>query len=189
VFHGAHGAATSPSRAHSDVRSGLPSDQHAEASRKRPRIPALAVETFAATGPSAQLGPGLSSMLTTEFTKVEKPFKPIVVEWERRADLLRERELQKSPQVDPSTRVKGELLEPDVFVRGTVNTTDKGASWNIRLVDAQSAAILGTDYGKADGADQVFKAPAGIASRLVTQLYGSWQKILKDEARAAQSPR
>ena len=135
--------------------------------------PTVAVQRFTATGPHPQLGRGLADMVQGELVNARSgDCEPTVLEWEHRADLQREIALSNSTIADPSARIpSGRLIDPAVFVRGSVTTTSSSTAWSIRLVDARTGDVLGEDTGTAAGA-AIFDAPADIAQRLTDQLCG-----------------
>ena len=139
-------------------------------------MPAVAVERFEGTGPNKHLGPGMTDMLQADLSSVGGDFRPAVVEWERRAELAQEVDLSNSPCADPATRIaKGKWIEPDVFIRGSVDTRKDETTWNLRIDDRKTGEIVGTDRGKAKGTD-ILKATGPIAERLVKQIEAYWRK-------------
>jgi hypothetical protein len=103
--------------------------------------------------------------------------RPRVVEWERRADILREIEFSNSKWADPGTRIaRGQLIEPDVFIEGTVTSTGNGeVSWHIRMIDATTGEVIGVDQGSTLG-PEFFQASGSIAKRLNALLWTWWQR-------------
>ena len=111
--------------------------RHASAAGAANEPPAVAVKSFSATGPEMALGSGLADMIEVDLVQAEGDCKQTVVEWRRRAEVLRELELSKSPYFDPSTGPQpGHWIQPRIFVTGSVATTADSASWQIQLVDA-----------------------------------------------------
>jgi hypothetical protein len=145
-------------------------------------MPAIAVERFTGNGPNAQLGPGLTSMLITSRVGIEEPFKPVLVEWEHRAEMQREIDLSNSPYADPSTRLTKQWIEPDFFVCGGVATTDSTTTWSISLVDATTGDSVWSEIRTARDT-AILDAPDGIAERLVSQLQDYWTKRQRDTQR------
>jgi curli biogenesis system outer membrane secretion channel CsgG len=139
--------------------------------------PAVAVKNFIGAGPEPQVGPGLSAMLVTDLVNIEGAMRPRVVEWERRADILREIEFSNSKWADPGTRIaRGQLIEPDVFIEGTVTSTGNGeVSWHIRMIDATTGEVIGVDQGSTLG-PEFFQASGSIAKRLNALLWTWWQR-------------
>jgi hypothetical protein len=131
----------------------------------------VALKNFSGSGPNSQLGHGLTDMLITELSNMNTgDCRPQVIEWERRQDILNEIALSNSKFADPRTRLRtDQLIDPAVFVQGSVETTETSATWNLQLVDAKTGDVLGGDTGTADGL-AIFDAPAQIAQRLADQL-------------------
>ena len=155
----------------------MPSGRNPEHLSQKKRPPAVAIKNFSGSGPHAFLGASLSAMLLTDMSNDEIGSKLIFVEWERRALIERELELSNSPYFDPTTRVRpGQRIEPDVFVTGTVSTTETDASWKIDLVNAKTAAVIGHDSGKAKGEAILDEAPLDIAKRLAAQISKWWSE-------------
>ncbi|HNT44576.1 MAG TPA: hypothetical protein PKN85_08945 [Syntrophorhabdaceae bacterium] len=136
--------------------------------------PVVAVKDFQGSGPSSQLGSGLSSMVETELANSEglKKCGGSVVEWKRRKDVVDEIERQQGPGFDPKSRAKkGKLLEPTVFVVGDVITSDTDVRWSIKLVDPATGRTIGRHDGSVPAdKDSVFEAPREIAENLGEQI-------------------
>ena len=138
--------------------------------------PAVAFKAFSATGPNRQLGKGLSDMICTDLVGIETACKLVVVEWERRAELMAEIELTHSPEFDPATQIpRGHLIDPDVFVTGIVSTTEADTTWKIQLVTAKTEAVIGRDSGHAKGT-KILEVSTDIAKRLADQICQWWSK-------------
>jgi len=134
--------------------------------------PVIAVKGFDGSGPFAQMGRGLSSMLQTDLAGRVDGCDGQEVEWEHRDLLQQEIDLQhQHPELfDPSTLVSQHWLAPTVFVQGKVGTdAGGGMSWDIALVDAQTGATIGGDHGSTP-AGGAFTASESIADRLLDQL-------------------
>lgn len=129
--------------------------------------PAVAVKYFTGTGPNAYLGKGLSTIIVTGLVGGRCY---VVVEWERRADILAELRFQQSKYVDPSTRLTPRLIQPTIFVEGSVSTTASSTSWSIRMRDVATGRIIGSDSGSAGAGADVFDAIDAAARRLREQL-------------------
>ena len=68
-----------------------------------------------------------------------------VIEFERRADLIKELEFQQSPYVDPSTRVTRNLIIADIQLRGSISRAPGGkAKLAMRIVDSVTGKTVGT---------------------------------------------
>jgi hypothetical protein len=120
------------------------------------------------TAPSGRPeGRGLASMLQTDLWIVGHHCITLV-EWMRRADILAEIRFQRSKSVDPSTRVTPRLIQPDVFVEGSVSTTGSSISWNIRLRRA-GGGVVATDRGSVP-MSQYLTVSRDIAERLLDKL-------------------
>lgn len=151
--------------------------------------PVIAVKDFQGSGPSSQLGSGLSSMVETELANSEELTKcnGSVVEWKRRQDVVDEIERQQGPGFDPDSRAKkGKLLEPTVLVVGDVITTDTTVRWSIKLVDP----VTGRTIGGYDGSvpadkDSVFEAPREIAENLGEQICRQGMEYTSPAGRSA----
>jgi hypothetical protein len=95
------------------------------------------------------------------------------VEWEDRALLQAEIDLQNTAFVDPATRVQKRWIDPDVFVEGTVTTGAGGSgAWSIRMRDAKTGAIVGGDDGSFPAGGDWFEAERQIADKLLDQICG-----------------
>lgn len=138
------------------------------------QTPPVAVELFAGTGPHADLGPGLARMLMSELAAAQSgDCKPLQVEWEHRADVVREIALANSGLADPRSRIRANgLLEPAYIVRGRVASTADSATWTLDIVDAESGNSIGTESGSAPLTD-VLDSPAAIAQGIADKLCGS----------------
>jgi hypothetical protein len=154
-----------------------------------PTAPAVAIRRFTATGPFPALGPGLSQMLHTGLSQGGPECAVRLVEWERRADIQRELDLQKSPLLDPASRVQKRWIDPQVFVEGSVQTrADGGGTWSIRLRDASTGQVLGGDEGSVTAARDWFTVDAAIADRLLAQLCGGRYEVSLDVTTSLDSP-
>lgn len=138
--------------------------------------PAVAVRYFDGSGPNSQMGKGLADMLVTDLVALTNnagaPYKDCnmaVVEWEKRGEVQKELDLQKSPYVDPATRVEKNWIDPQYFVEGNVATDANAIAWSLQVRDARTGSIVATDDGMAAG-DDVLKSSEGIARRLIQKL-------------------
>ena len=132
---------------------------------------AIGVRPF--TGSDSDLGRGIANMVIEELANAQSgDCSATVVEVEHRADIDREIALANSGLVDPSSRVpSGHLIDPAVYVQGTVQHDGANTSWDLEIVDAATGNSIGGDSGTAAGTD-IFSAPAGIAQRLLDQICG-----------------
>jgi hypothetical protein len=68
-----------------------------------------------------------------------------VIEFERRAELIKELEFQQSPYVDPSTRVTRNLIVADIQLRGSISRAPGGkAKVTMRIVDSVTGKTVGS---------------------------------------------
>ncbi|HWS03691.1 MAG TPA: hypothetical protein VN448_09900 [Gammaproteobacteria bacterium] len=131
---------------------------------------AVAVKTFEAAGVEPYYGASLSDLLNNDLSAGGEHCKLRVVEWRRRADVIREIELGQSRYADKATFAQpGRLIQPDVFIEGAVNTTDTTASWSIQAKDAISGELLAEDTGSV-ASDQALDVSEAIAKRLSEKL-------------------
>lgn len=164
-----HRKPTLPKRKKRRTKATRATDVATEASASGPVI---AVKGFDGSGPFAQLGRGLSSMLETDLANRVGDCGGQEVEWEHRDLLQKEIDLQhQHPGLfDPSTIVGQHWLSPTVFVQGKVSTNASGGmSWDIALVDAHDGATIGGDKGSTPPSGD-FTASGSIADRLLDQL-------------------
>jgi len=132
---------------------------------------AVAVRNFENAGVDPYFGASLSDLLVNDLAAGDgAPCKLRVVEWKRRAEVLREIELGQSRYADKSTFPQlGHLIEPNVFIDGAVNTTDSTAIWSVQAKDAVTGDVLAEDKGSVPS-DQILDASKGIAKRLAEKL-------------------
>jgi TolB-like protein len=129
--------------------------------------PAVAVTELEGSGPHAYFGRGVSNMLMTDLAT-----SPciVLVEWLRRAEVIAEIRRQQSAAFDPSTAVRpGRLIQPDIFVEGSVATTQSSVTVSVRLRDARTGRVIGS--ARASGSDG-FAVEEQIASQLRDLLEG-----------------
>jgi len=127
--------------------------------------PAIAVTQFAGSGPYAYVARGLADMLTTDLSA--SPCV-VLVEWIRRAEVIAEIRLQQNKSFDPSTRVRpGRLIQPDIFVEGSVATTESSVSAGIRLRDIKSGRVVA---GVSATARDIFEVEAELVRQLLKKL-------------------
>lgn len=138
----------------------------------------VAVELFTGTGPHADLGPALARMVMSDLAATRSgDCEPLQVEWEHRADLLREIALANSGLTDPRSRIPtGQMIDPAYFVRGSVATTATTATWTLDVVDAETGNSIGTETGSAALTD-IFDSPAAIAQGIADKLCGTDYRV------------
>jgi hypothetical protein len=131
---------------------------------------AVAVRPFTGIGPYSQLGKGLTNMLISDLFPLLEECGVKIVEWEHRADVIKEIELSQNPAFDPAHRLrKGLMIEPTVFADGVVTTTDTTVSWTIDLRDAETGRRIGGHKGSVP-ADEWLESEKKIAQSLARQL-------------------
>jgi hypothetical protein len=129
--------------------------------------PAVAIKEFQGSGPYAVFGRGIVEILMSDLAT-----SPciVLVEWLRRAEVIGEIERQQNPAFDPSTAVRpGRLIQPDIFVEGSVATTESSVTVAVRVRDARSGRVIGSV--RASGADG-FSVEERIADKLRELLEG-----------------
>ncbi|MEI2702967.1 MAG: hypothetical protein V9E83_11270 [Baekduia sp.] len=127
-----------------------------------------------ATGEFAQFNKGMAAMLITDVTSnggAGEDCGVTVVEVERRDEVLKELELQKSPYFDPSSRVERNFVVGDVEVRGTLQNGagNKTLGYDLRLVDKRTGAEVGRLTGTMSAAD-IFDGEQKLAKDLNEEL-------------------
>jgi len=71
-------------------------------------------------------------------------------DWSRRADIQKEIAFQQTKYVDPTTAAKpGQLLQPDVFITGTVSGDANNFTWKVEVVAAVGGEVIAEDSGTA----------------------------------------
>jgi len=125
----------------------------------------IGFDHFTATGPNDVTGRGISDMMVTDMVEMlqrpeTKDCNLHVVEIKRRADILKELELQKSPFFDPSTRVIPNFIETTYRVTGHTVTTESGMNWTVTVTDTRSGATVATHSGSSgsENTDQLIDA-------------------------------
>ncbi|MBN8534503.1 MAG: hypothetical protein J0L51_10485 [Rhizobiales bacterium] len=126
-----------------------------------PSFPALATsprgigfDHFTATGPNDVLGRGISDLMVTDLVPMlqspdNKDCNLHVVELKRRAEILKELELQKSPHFDQSKRVVPNFIETTYRVTGHAETTGSGISWTVNVTDTKTGEIVSSHKGSS----------------------------------------
>jgi hypothetical protein len=138
---------------------------------------AVGVRPF--TGSDPDLGRGLANMVIGELANARSgDCTATVVEVEHRADVQREIALANSGLVAPNSRVpSGNLIDPAIYVQGTVDHNGATTTWTLDIVDASTGNRIGGDSGTANGT-AIFDAPAGIAQRLLDQICGGDYQVI-----------
>jgi hypothetical protein len=136
--------------------------------------PVVAVKRFLTGGADPSIGAALADLVQGDLVDAGSgACRPRVVEWERRADVQRERDFWRSGYVDRSSVPRGAPLRPRVFVEGVATRNPDGSgTYEVQLVDAATGRTLGGDHGSV-GAGGDWSALSGpIAGRLSEQLCG-----------------
>lgn len=126
-----------------------------------------------ATGEAAVLNRGLADLLTTDITNNDCGVA--VREVNRIGDILKELEFQRSPYVDPSTRLQRNFIVADVEVRGTLSTRRAPLPVGVRVgykldvVDLRSGEVLSTLEGALDG-NRLFEDADRLGKTLTKEL-------------------
>lgn len=118
----------------------------------------------------AAMRPGINDFLTTDVANTGGAACGLaVLEIDRRADIVRELELQQSPYFDPATRTRRNFIVADVEVRGTIREVAGGrATVTLTMVDKRSGKQLGSrsvTFGD-DVFDRLEELGRGIADDL-----------------------
>ena len=120
----------------------------------------LAVELPKVTGSTGDpdwdaLSGGIEDFMMTELVEATK-CGTAVIEFERRAELLKGLEFEMSPYVDPATRPKRNLVIADIQLRSSISAAPRGgAKIAMRIVDSATGKTLGsreTTLGREDWA-------------------------------------
>jgi hypothetical protein len=133
--------------------------------------PVVAVREFTGAPGYPQIGPGTTTMLITDLVNVQDPCELTIAAWGKdREAVLAEHELQQSGAVDEATRLTpGKLVQPDVFVDGSVSVAGGRFSWSVTISDAMTGEVLGTVQSSAAG-DQFFEGAEALAKLLAAEL-------------------
>lgn len=130
----------------------------------------VAVTKFEGKGSDPYKGASLSSLLIGDLLTAGQPCKLRLTEWTRRDDVRREVEFGQSPYADKATAPKpGQLLQPDVFIEGTVSASSTSMTWSLQARDAASGAVLAQDGGTGKTND-IVAISEGIGKRLAGKL-------------------
>ena len=130
----------------------------------------VAVTKFEGTGTDPYKGNSLTTLLMGDLLTAGQPCKMRLVEWARRGDVLKEIEFGQTPYADKATAPKpGQLLQPDVFIDGSVSTTATSMTWSVQARDSVSGAVLAEDKGTGKTND-IVSISEGIGKRLAKKL-------------------
>ena len=131
---------------------------------------AIGVPTFTgATGDFAGMNKGLTEMLITDL--VASDACPLtVIELERRAAVIAEQQLSRSPYFDPSTAVRpGKLIAGDAYVVGKLSNDGSNLGYDIAIVETRTGRVLDRVKGTMEGA-RLFDAEEVLAKDLAGRL-------------------
>ena len=84
------------------------------------------------------MGKGFADMLITDLSQY--PCLQ-VIEIEKRAEILREVRFQRSPYVDPSTRVSFHPISPKYFVTGSAQVSGGTLTLSVQLVKIKTGKV------------------------------------------------
>lgn len=123
-----------------------------------------------ATGEWANVQKGLQSLLSASVAEAVAKCPVAIVEIERRADILKELEFQKSKYVDPSTRVTRNFIVEDVQVSGSVVQVDADhAVVTATITDNKTGKAIAQVTENVD-ADHVFEKLQDFADNIGKEL-------------------
>jgi hypothetical protein len=130
---------------------------------------AFSVENFTgATGDLSVMNRGLPALLQTDL--VTTPCRSTeVANSTDRESIEQEIDFQKSKYVDPATRVTRNFIEPDIVVRGRLQTSGGKLGYSLSLVDRRTGKVLETLTGTLAKSD-LFDAEARLAKKLAKRL-------------------
>jgi len=129
----------------------------------------VGVTKFEGKGDNPGMGAFLSDTIMGGLLTAGEPCKLRLTEWTRRGDVLKEIEFGQTPYVDKATAPKkGQLLQPDVFIEGSVNTSGTSMTWSIQAREASTGAVIAEDQGT--GTMEGWSTSDGIAKRLAGKL-------------------
>jgi len=91
---------------------------------------------------------GLSNLLIEPVERMIEACGGRERDWSRRADIQKEIAFQQTKYVDPTTAAKpGQLLQPDVFITGTVSGDANNFTWKIQAVAAVGGEVIAESAG------------------------------------------
>jgi Curli production assembly/transport component CsgG len=145
----------------------------------------IGVRYFSASGAVEMYGKGLSQMLVTDLVQQAgdggkfAKCGAVIVELERRGDILKELELSKSPLIDPTTRLRQDrLLDATYVIEGSVQPTGSdGMSWSIQMREVATGNVVARDDKTIKLNDLDAPISGAIAERLLGQICNKSYKI------------
>jgi hypothetical protein len=110
-------------------------------------------------------------MLITDLVQIQEPCEVTIAAWGRdREAVIAEIKLQEHSAVDPSTRVAtGKLVQPDVFVDGSVSIAGDRVSWSVKITDAITGEVQANMQGGAP-VEQFLEGEEAFAKKLAEEL-------------------
>ncbi len=119
----------------------------------------LGFQRFTATGPKDALGRGISDMLDTDMVpllneEANRKCNLAVREVKRMDEVLKELELQKSPQFDQPKRVIPNFIELRYSANGHVVTTENSMAIDIKITDTRSDKVVASFEATLDPEQQ-----------------------------------
>ena len=133
--------------------------------------PTVALVDFEGDLPNAKAR-GFSNMLIEPVERMIEACGGRERDWSRRADIQKEIAFQQTKYVDPTTAAKpGQLLQPDVFITGTVSGDATNFTWKIQAVTAVGGEVIVEDSGTAPNAKlSDFALRDQITKRLIDKI-------------------
>jgi hypothetical protein len=130
---------------------------------------AFSVEEFdGATGEFAVMNRGLAAVLQTDLVTTSCRTSEVANSSDRRR-LEQEIDFEQSAYVDPSTRVVRNFIQPDIVVRGRLQTRGGNLGYALTLIDARTGRVLETISGSLPH-DGFFEAEEALAKRVAKRL-------------------
>lgn len=109
--------------------------------------PTVALVDFEGSLPNIKAR-GISNLLIEPVQRMIEACGGRQRDWSRRADIQKEIAFQQTKYVDPTTAAKpGQLLQPDVFITGTVSGDANNFSWKIQAVAAVGGEVIAESTG------------------------------------------
>lgn len=149
-----------------------------------PRTFLVAVGTTTGTGSAelAAFGPGFGDLLVTDMIRLRQSdprFEDCdmaILEWRRRDDVVRERDLQSSGLVDPATASdSGPLPEPQALIEGTLTQNGRAVDWSITMRDRASGSVLATSTGSVPEEELLDQSERVAADMLEAACPPGWE--------------